>query len=95
MLNNFKVCFFFVFVFFNAEEEIKIHVQSEDGKATIQDCGWETYWGKKVEIHTYLHNTKEPQEWPSFINQTNGRKLRVTISNLDVSGRYDQISLQA
>lgn len=38
--------------FFNALDEIKTGPQSE-GKATIQDCGWETYWGKKAEIHIY------------------------------------------
>lgn len=29
-------------------------VQSEDGKATVQDSGWETYWGKKVEVYIYI-----------------------------------------
>lgn len=47
-VDKFVVDRFVVCVYFNAADETKTCVQSEEAKETIQDCGWETYWGKKV-----------------------------------------------
>lgn len=48
MFEMFEVDKFVVYICFNAADETKKCVQSEEGKETVQDCGWETYWGKKV-----------------------------------------------
>lgn len=42
-----------LFNFLNALAETKTGPQSEGPRFKIQDCGWETYWGKKGEIHIY------------------------------------------
>lgn len=39
---------------FNGLDDTKTCDQSEEGKATNQDCRWESYWGKNMEMHAYL-----------------------------------------
>lgn len=43
-----------LFNFFNGLDDTETSAQSEEGKAANQDCRWESYWGKNVEMHAYF-----------------------------------------
>uniref|UniRef100_H3DLA1 Trimethylguanosine synthase n=1 Tax=Tetraodon nigroviridis TaxID=99883 RepID=H3DLA1_TETNG len=61
--NKFKVFCLFIHFLSDPAYETKTCVQSEDGKATIQDSGWETYWaqhGESLLWSSWLDKSETP-----------------------------------